>query len=101
MKRIDYVNQKNKRIHHHNYRTSFVFGINNKSGALNSLLEAFCLLEINLVDLVMISKKRRKYLWVNVEGHLKEKKMKIALKLIKRKVTFLKILGSYPHRVQG
>jgi len=82
-----------------NDKTSLLFTVSNKCGALVKALIIFSCLRINMTKIDSIPNKKRidEYLfWVDLDGHRKTKKIKIALYLLKRATTFLKILGSYP-----
>lgn len=82
-----------------NDRTSIIFGVEDKPGALNHVLDIF---EANEVNMDHLSSRPRKtelgeYLfWVDIGGHKEDKDIRQALEKIAKKTTFLKILGSYP-----
>lgn len=84
-------------------KTSFVFGTEDNPGALYGVLEVFDVLRINMT--MIISRPSKKSLgeyvfFVDVDRHQKEDDLKIAFKKIKERVSFLRILGSYPRAVK-
>lgn len=83
-----------------NDKTSLVFEVfENKAGALLDVLEVFRTLEINMTKLISRPLKTGlddDVFWVTIDGHQNDKKVNGALKQIKTKTKFLKILGSYP-----
>lgn len=84
-------------------KTSFVFGTEDRPGALYRVLEVFDVLRINMT--MIISRPSKKSLgeyvfFVDVDGYQEEDDLKIAFRKIKERVSFLKILGSYPRAVK-
>lgn len=82
-----------------NDKTSIVFSVKNKPGALNSILEVFTKENINMTKIE--SRPSKKILgeyvfWVDIEGHRCDNHLNIVLNRIKSKTVFLKVLGSYP-----
>ncbi|MCX8125704.1 MAG: prephenate dehydratase [Dehalococcoidia bacterium] len=80
-------------------KTSIVFAVRNVPGALYSVLGAFANRSINLTKLE--SRPRRDRPWeyifyVDFEGHREDEVWRDALNEVREKVTFIKILGSYP-----
>lgn len=80
-------------------KTSFVFGTEDKPGALYRVLEIFAALGINMTMIISRPSKRKlgEYVFfTDVEGHREGNDLKTALKKVKEKTSFLKILGSFP-----
>lgn len=80
-------------------KTSIIFEVQDKPGSLVRILEIFDVMEINMTEIESRPSKRKmgEYIfWVDIAGHRKEEKVKVALELVERKSAFLKILGSYP-----
>jgi len=81
------------------HRTSILFSIKDRIGALHDMLVPFKKYRINLTKIE--SRPSRKKVWdyyffVDLDGHCKDKHVKKALRELENKCTFLKILGSYP-----
>ncbi|AKL98649.1 prephenate dehydratase [Endomicrobium proavitum] len=80
-------------------KTSLVFMIKDKPGALHKILESF---EKNKINLTKIqSRPTKKKAWeymffVDLEGHVEDKNVAKAIKALKDESIFVKILGSYP-----
>jgi prephenate dehydratase len=84
-------------------KTSLVFRTKNIPGALYESLGAFASRGINLTKLESRPAKDTPWeyvFYVDFEGHADDEVCKEALKVLKSKCAFLKILGSYP-RTQG
>lgn len=82
-----------------NDKTTIWFSTLNKPGALLDVLVVFKALDINMLKIESRPSKRKMheyFFWVDLDGHIKEDKVKVALEAIKKKTEFLKILGSYP-----
>lgn len=82
-----------------NDKTSIIFEVNNRPGALLRVLEVFDALDINMTNVVSRPSKTElgKYIfWVDIEGHQLNKKVNVAIEQIKGRTNFLKIFGSYP-----
>jgi len=80
-------------------KTSMIFTTPNKPGALLRVLNIFDALDINMIKIESrpSKKKMHEYIfWIDIDGHRREDAVKIALKAVKAKTEFLKILGSYP-----
>lgn len=79
-------------------KTSIVFGVKNESGALHDVTGVLNALDINMTMIFSEqspSKKLGEYIFfVDVEGHQEDKKLSVAIEAMKRKVGFLKMLGS-------
>lgn len=80
-------------------KTSIIVGVHDKPGSLYSILEPFYKSRINLTK---IESRRTKRIYgeynffIDFEGHKNEKRIQKILKIIERRSSFLKILGSYP-----
>jgi len=82
-----------------NDKTSIMFSIQDRVGALYEILKPFAMHGINLTKIESRPSKRGLwdyYFFVDFEGHKNDKNVKEALNEIKKKCVFLKILGSYP-----
>jgi len=80
-------------------RTSILFSIKDKVGALHAMLEPFSQQKINLTKIESRPSKRKAwdyYFFVDFEGHREEKKVKKALTRLEDMCKHLKVLGSYP-----
>ncbi len=82
-----------------NDKTSIMVSIKDKVGALYSLLKPFAKYKINLTNIESRPSKKKAwdyYFFVDFEGHVNDKKVKIALKEIEKECGSIKVLGSYP-----
>ena len=80
-------------------KTSIVFSMKDRSGALHDTLVAFKKNKINLTKIESRPSRLKAweyYFFVDMEGHYKESKVKKALNELGKGCTYLKILGSYP-----
>lgn len=82
-----------------NDKTSIMFSIRDRVGALYRMLEPFAVNRINLTKIE--SRPSRQKAWeyifyVDFEGHVEERRVKIALDAVAEECLFLKVLGSYP-----
>ncbi len=80
-------------------KTSLIFSIKDKVGALHDMLLPFKKYRINLTKIESRPSKRKAwdyYFFVDLEGHRDNPKVKKALSELENKCRFLKILGSYP-----
>lgn len=80
-------------------KTSIVFSVQHKVGALSEILQVFAKDNINLTRIE--SRPSRKKAWeyvffVDIEGHVADPKVKAALEDVASHCMFLKHLGSYP-----
>ncbi len=85
-------------------KTSFMFTIKDKVGALYQILEPFYKREINLTRIESRPSRQKNWsyiFYVDIEGHISDKKVQEALKDIEKYTVFLKILGSYPKSERG
>lgn len=80
-------------------KTSIMFSIKDKVGALHDMLLPFKKHKINLTKIESRPSKRKAwdyYFYVDLEGHKDKADVKLALTELESKCKFLKILGSYP-----
>jgi prephenate dehydratase len=80
-------------------KTSVVFGIDNRPGALYAVLGALATRGINLTKIESRPGRQRPWdyiFYVDVEGHAGEPPLEEALADFRRHTTFLRVLGSYP-----
>ena len=80
-------------------RTSLVFSIKDKVGALHAMLTPFMKHKINLTKIESRPSKKKAwdyYFFVDCEGHQSDAKVARALSQLEGMCKFLKILGSYP-----
>ncbi|MBI5886803.1 MAG: prephenate dehydratase [Deltaproteobacteria bacterium] len=82
-----------------NDKTSILFAIRDAPGALYQMLKPFARRHINLTKIESrpIKTKAWEYVFfVDLDGHINDKKLKDALAELEGACSFLKILGSYP-----
>ncbi len=80
-------------------KTSIMFSIKDKVGALHSMLTPFAEAGINLnrLDARPSGKKVWDYVFfLDMEGHIEDPKVAGAIETLKKDCLFLKVLGSYP-----
>lgn len=80
-------------------RTSVIFSIKDKVGALQDMLMPFKKYKINLTKIESRPSKKKAwdyYFFLDLEGHRDTPKVKKALSELENKCRFLKVLGSYP-----
>ena len=80
-------------------KTSLVFSTKNIPGALYACLGAFATRDINLTKLESRPSRDKPWeyiFYVDFEGHIDDKVCREAMKSLKQKTKFIKILGSYP-----
>ncbi len=80
-------------------KTSIMFSIKDKVGALHDMLVSFRKYRINLTRIESRPSKRKAwdyYFFVDLQGHQSNPRVKKALLELENKCKFLKILGSYP-----
>jgi len=81
-------------------RTSLLFSVSDKAGALHSALAPFRRLKINMTKIESRPSKRKAweyYFFADVDGHASEKRLATAIKELGRHCSFVKVLGSYPN----
>ena len=84
-------------------KTSIVFSIKDRVGALLRILRPFSEQSINLTKLESRPSKRQVWdyvFYVDFEGHAGEPRVQAALEQVKDECVFLKVLGSYPRARQ-
>lgn len=80
-------------------KTSILFSIKDKVGALHDMLIPFKKYKINLTKIESRPSKKKAwdyYFFVDIEGHRQEPRIQKAIEELETKCKFLKILGSYP-----
>jgi len=80
-------------------RTSILFSIKDKVGALHAMLAPFSKNRINLTKIESRPSKKKAwdyYFFVDFEGHREDQNVKRALSQLEDMCKYLKILGSYP-----
>ncbi|MBM3252018.1 MAG: ACT domain-containing protein, partial [Candidatus Omnitrophica bacterium] len=80
-------------------RTSIMFSIKDKVGALHDMLVPFKKYKINLTKIESRPSKKKAwdyYFFLDLDGHSNSPKIKKAIVELEGKCKFLKILGSYP-----
>ena len=83
-------------------KTSIVFSSNNKPGSLFKILEPLAKKNINLTKLEsrpIKSSNWEYFIYLDLSGHMTDKKVKFCLDSIKSHTKFFKILGSYPRSI--
>jgi chorismate mutase / prephenate dehydratase len=87
-----------------NDKTSVMFSIKHKPGSLYEVLLPFKRAKINLTKIESRPSKRKAWeyiFFVDMEGHVEDKKVKKAIDSLKENCLYLKVLGSYPQgRIQ-
>ena len=81
-------------------KTSIMFSIKDRPGALYNILEPFKKAKINLTKIESRPSKRKAWeyiFFVDTIGHIDDKKLKKAVEDLKEHCLYLKILGSYPY----
>ena len=83
-------------------KTSLLVSAPNRPGALFSLLEPFARYGLSMSRIE--SRPSRRAMWdyvffVDIEGHVKDEKVNMALKDLAEEATFFRVLGSYPRAV--
>jgi len=81
-------------------RTSVMFSIVDKVGALYSALSPFRRLRINMTKIESRPSKRKVweyFFFVDCDGHTHDRKVAKALALLGEQCSFVKVLGSYPN----
>ncbi|NQT95754.1 MAG: prephenate dehydratase [Candidatus Omnitrophica bacterium] len=80
-------------------KTSIVFSMKDKAGALHDVLTPFKRVKINLTKIESRPSKKKAwkyYFYVDMEGHIKDKRIRRALSQLEKHCKFMKVLGSYP-----
>lgn len=85
-------------------KTSLLFSAKDRAGVLHEVLRPFAENKINLTKIESrpLKKKAWEYIfYLDLLGHFEDLKVKKAIKSLKSKCIFLKILGSYPRAKQN
>jgi len=80
-------------------KTSLMFSVKDRAGALHDMLVPFKKYGINLTKIESRPSRVRPweyYFFVDMEGHYRQAKVQKALSELKKSASFVKILGSYP-----
>ena len=80
-------------------KTSIMFSIKDRVGALHDMLVPFKKYKINLTKIESRPSKKKAwdyYFFVDLKGHQDEPRIKKALLELENKCNFLKVIGSYP-----
>lgn len=80
-------------------KTSILFSIKDKVGALRDMLVPFARHRLNLTKIESRPTKKRAWEYIffmDFHGHFQEKRVRMALSELEKDCVFLKILGSYP-----
>jgi len=87
-----------------NDKTSIIFGVEHRPGSLYRALSALSIRGINLTKIESRPVKDSPWeydFYVDFQGHVRDRVCHDALKDLKKKATFVKVLGSYPCTVFG
>ncbi len=82
-----------------NDRTSIMFCLEDKPGALFAAIRPFDHWKVNLCKIESRPSRRKAweyFMFADIEGHAEDKKVSAALKNLREHCSILKILGSYP-----
>lgn len=85
-------------------RTSVMFSIKDEPGALSSLLKPFAQRRINMTKIESRPTRRRAWdyiFFVDIEGHISRPEIREAIEDLRKRCTYLRVLGSYPVERQG
>jgi chorismate mutase/prephenate dehydratase len=80
-------------------KTSLMFSIKDRVGALYRILEPFAKNQINLTKIESRPSKTKAWeyiFYLDIEGNVADEPVKAALSLLQEECLFLKVLGSYP-----
>ncbi|MCK5511644.1 MAG: prephenate dehydratase [Thermodesulfovibrionia bacterium] len=80
-------------------KTSIMFSIKDKVGALYSILKPFAKHKINLTKIESRPSKRKVWeyiFFVDMVGHIEDRNVKKAVNEVKKECLYLKVLGAYP-----
>lgn len=84
-------------------KTSIMFSVKDRPGALYDILTPFKKAKINLTKIESRPSKRKAWeyiFFVDMEGHIEDRKVKRAIAEMSKNCLFLKVLGSYPQGEQ-
>ncbi|WP_455284747.1 prephenate dehydratase, partial [[Eubacterium] cellulosolvens] len=85
-----------------NDKTSIIFGVEHRPGSLYRALTALSSRGINLTKIESRPVKRKPWeynFYVDFQGHMRDKVSRDALRDLRRRSTFVKVLGSYASAV--
>lgn len=85
-------------------RTSLMFSLQDKPGALFSAIEPFKRLTINMSKIESRPSKRKAweyFFFVDIDGHTDDPGVKGAISELEQHCTFVKVLGTYPRGTAG
>ncbi|HXX59192.1 MAG TPA: prephenate dehydratase [Dehalococcoidales bacterium] len=85
-------------------KTSIVFSVKHRPGALFAAMKDFADAGINLTKIESRPTRQRAWeynFYLDLEGHRMDKKVQDALKKLEENALFLKVLGSYPRTVSN
>lgn len=85
-------------------KTSILFALKDRPGALYDALTPFKRERINLTKIESRPSKKKAweyYFFIDFEGHESEPRVKRALNALRRSTLFLQVLGSYPMTQKG
>jgi chorismate mutase/prephenate dehydratase len=80
-------------------KTSIMFSVKDKPGALYLILRPFARHKINLTKIESRPSRRKAWeyiFFVDMGGHLEDRKVRKAINDVKKECLFFKVLGSYP-----
>jgi chorismate mutase/prephenate dehydratase len=83
-----------------NDRTSLMVSVTDKVGALHSALAAFRRYRINMTKIESRPSKRKAweyFFFIDCDGHVQDRKVANAIRLLGGHCNFVKVLGSYPN----
>ena len=83
-----------------NDRTSLMVSVTDKVGALHSALAAFRRYRINMTKIESRPSKRKAweyFFFIDCDGHVEDRKVANAIRLLGEHCNFVKVLGSYPN----
>ena len=81
-------------------RTSLMVSVTDKVGALHSALAAFRRYRINMTKIESRPSKRKAweyFFFIDCDGHVHDRKVANAIRLLGEHCNFVKVLGSYPN----
>lgn len=81
-------------------RTSLMFSIPDEVGALHRALAPFRRQRLNMTKIESRPSKRKVweyFFFVDLDGHMKDRKVASAIELLGQQCTFVKVLGSFPN----
>ena len=81
-------------------RTSLMISVTDKVGALHSALAAFRRYQINMTKIESRPSKRKAweyFFFIDCDGHVQDRKVAKAIRLLADHCNFIKVLGSYPN----